>query len=1104
MAGSELAAKVAELSKASRSLSDTEVDECVRVGTCIERYLQQRAEAFVREHADEPLMICYFADGWSCDLTSRQTVWFAGAPEMKTDKWRGEFVLERGILRAAPSQGESGMRMIMQPPRLLSQGKNSWNAFTAACEFLPMVRCMGHDDVSISVYCLDGHLFSACLKKLKARHQLYYEMQEAAGSDFAELNKAMDWVVGIKCVAHACSNAVKWALTPCNTGECNDDAHKIIAGLRNSSFDLQNQADLFLQRYVRFRAADTPLHLAAQLWLSLAVRSDLMELFIKVDPFWDGAFLYVNQSMADDTDCFALLHTILGHCFKWVDWSDTRWVRMAKSARLFMRSLAVGISGVVELNRADSRSTNETLAYWPRNTAIVRKYMAVAATCAGPAEAVQFQILKDDRMLRFLPLLNHTMQEEVATIRTIDIFTWDRLAYLVGGGLTGQELRGMSLHAALTSIGYLHREAFHQASIEPLCFTQGDIEANVAELAVRVGPVQHPLTQQMRDMLFLGCSQDKLVAALTLLRDASCSIGLVEQAHASGAVLHRAHPGYTERVFRSRIMVHQARALFTPAQTPKVILDQQRTLRRLDKARPEAVSGRQVFLQELVDRVLGSRLLAQDVVVHTTREAFRRHAELYDDLDPAQHDEYDQEAAALAAERREEIDEERHAIRSRIERMEREKSAHRRMHGLPAHADSCRLSNEDLDQAAELFASDNIQALTIDSLPSDQAPRAPASDFQQDIERLQPIPGPAVEQPWWLRMLCFNREAFGSVGLYPDERRRFVYLLLFAKQQPYQATFLKLTRREVLLPLRPRDSHWPAEFRSEYELDDFELMTESELSLSDWEDIWVVRNIRLEPEGAFSNHAAERFERFVMFMPRPTTAPATGGARRRQAPRDYRLQLLEENPFLDPEDLGLGAVTATGRVARPRIGRGPFDEEADDMADGDVDPDDSDWDELDIAAEVIDVVGELSEIRAGIAALGDEDSYFFVMVRGGAWTAEKKGVAADACAGKARSGLPKTWCRFYNFPVMASASFKKYGREAAMELAREFCRRGQFYFRMWLLSEGFSHDDFVYTRAQVNSYVPHADWVEFLAGLGAGSVTYRRAVKLAALHPRIG
>ena len=150
--------------------------------------------------------------------------------------WKGELILERAILRAAPSAGESGIRMFMAHPRLLSQGKTSWNAFTAACEFLPMGRCMGHEDVCITVYCLDGHLFTSCMKKFKARHQLYYEMLEAAGSDFADLLKATDWAVGINCVMHACSNAVNWGLAPFNTGDLNDDAHLIIAGLRNSSF----------------------------------------------------------------------------------------------------------------------------------------------------------------------------------------------------------------------------------------------------------------------------------------------------------------------------------------------------------------------------------------------------------------------------------------------------------------------------------------------------------------------------------------------------------------------------------------------------------------------------------------------------------------------------------------------------------------------------------------------------------------------------------------------------------------------------------------------------------------------------------------------------
>ena len=1099
---SELSDKVLELSKVSTSLSDSQLDDCARMGSCIERFLMEGAESFMKQYSDEPVMICYLADGWSCDLTARHRVWFAGASASKKDMWKGEFIMERAVLRAAPSAGEPGIRMVMAPPRLLSQGKTSWNAFTAACEFLPMGRCMGHENVCITVYCLDGHLFTSCMQKLKPRHQLYYEHLQAEGNPLADLLKAMDWVVGIKCVAHACSNAVKWGLGPFKIGDTNDDAHLLIAGLRNSSFDLQNQADQFLMRHVRFRDGDTPLHLAAQFWLTLAVKNDYMDLFIKVDPFWDGENLHVNGSMAGDPDCFALLSTIVGYSFKWVNWSDTRWVKMAKSARLFMRSLAIGIEGAVAMSMADSRASNDKLASWPRNTPIVRKYLAVAATSAGPLEAVLFQLLKDDRMLRFLPHLKNIVSQEVASIRVIDMFTWNRLAQLVGGGATGQEIRSISVDAALTGVGYLHREAFHMADIPPLCYTQGDIEANVAELAGLVGPAQDPLTQQMRDMLSLGCCQGQLVAALTLLRDASCSIGLVEQAHASGAVLHRDHKQYVERVLRCRIMVHQARALFTPVKTPKRILDQMRTLQRLDKARPENVCGRQYFLKELIDRLLGTRLLPDDEHLGSAREAFRRHAELYDDLDAAQQDEYDVEAQARAAERREEIDQERETIRKSIAQLELDNSAHRRQHGLPAHVDSVKLSQQDLGKLTELFNLPSTQALGIDSLPLDQAPRAPDASFQAEIERIQEV-APPCSAPWWLKMLCWNRDNFEGVCLYPEERRRFVYFLLFAKKSPYEATFLRLTRREVLQPLNPIDADWPTEFRSEFDIGDIEVVLDDQVPFTDMDDIWVVRGIRFNADGAFSNYPAERFERFTLFMPRPAAAPATGRARR-QAPRDYRMQILEENPFLDPEDLGLGVGRATGRVARPRTGRGPHDEAgSDDDAAGVDDGEDSDWDELDIGAEVIDVGGEISEMRAGIAALDDEDSYFFVMVRGGAWTLEHKGVAADACAGKARAGLPRTWCNDFKYPMMLSASFKRYDRDGAMELAREYCRRGHFFFRLWLESDALAVE-FAYTQAHIDSYVPHPDWIAYLEGVAAGSFGHKRAVKVNGLYPRLG
>ena len=328
--------------------------------------------------------------------------------------------------------------------------------------------------------------------------------------------------------------------------------------------------------------------------------------------------------------------------------------------------------------------------------------------------------------------------------------------------------------------------------------------------------------------------------------------------------------------------------------------------------------------------------------------------------------------------------------------------------------------------------------------------------------------------------------------------------MLFAKKIPYQITVLKLTRREVVVPAAGGpDSEFifPAS-RSDYDVANEKMLLDTEVSLSDDEDIWIVPRICLYDEGAFSNVDAQRLEVFVRCMPEAVRIAPAAGDRRRAAPRDVRLRILEENPFLDPEDLGLGG---RGRTAAPRPRGGAVGGEVGSDMEDDVAElnSDSDWDELDIEHELVDIAAELSEARAGIAASEGEDGYFYVMVRGGKWTLEHKGVVADACAGKARGGLPVSWCKYFKYPTMASASFQKYTRDRALELSREFCRRSTYFFRLWLDS-GLSYEVFRYTQAHVDAYVRHPDWAAFMTDVPAGSTSHKRAVKLDALVPKIG
>ena len=79
--------------------------------------------------------------------------------------------------------------------------------------------------------------------------------------------------------------------------------------------------------------------------------------------------------------------------------------------------------------------------------------------------------------------------------------------------------------------------------------------------------------------------------------------------------------------------------------------------------------------------------------------------------------------------------------------------------------------------------------------------------------------------------------------------------------------------------------------------------------------------------------------------------------------------------------------------------------------------------------------------------------------------------------------------------------FSKFGQDAANELAREYCRRGEYFFCLYLDAED---EAFAYTDAHVQAYPESPAWVSFREGLVAGSVTHRRAMELQRAVPRFG
>ena len=85
------------------------------------------------------------------------------------------------------------------------------------------------------------------------------------------------------------------------------------------------------------------------LWILLGVDVTDVDLFVRVNPIWDGEKLRVSQALSDDLDAIEAITTCITNCMKWVDFSETRWTKVGESGRCFLHSLCIGIDPIVKL-----------------------------------------------------------------------------------------------------------------------------------------------------------------------------------------------------------------------------------------------------------------------------------------------------------------------------------------------------------------------------------------------------------------------------------------------------------------------------------------------------------------------------------------------------------------------------------------------------------------------------------------------------------------------------------------------------------------------------------------------------------------------------------
>ena len=610
--------------------SNGDLDVVHRLGTVICDRLQAKLDSLLRINRTRPVLCAYLSDGWGAKVSSRCAITHGDHVVVRHGKVRHDFLLERGIFRMRRPDGESDIAFLTGPPRGLSKGKSAWNMFSAACEFQGSTRVCGHEGIIINVVLQDGMLFEPVFRMMRSIRALYYEADSGVdlGHEHVILQNT-EWTIGVKCKSHGCHNAFVWGLKWWNIGQMSEDCHITIASLRNSAQALHGHIDELISRCLKFEAKDTPRSDLVAWWSFLDIAANMLELFIEVDPRWNGEHLCVAATLEADEAVWSKVSSVVLYCFRWFDWSDSRWLRAGKASRYYIRSLACGLQGAVRAVSGDAHASKYHLNGHSRSTFAVRRFFCIAGVAALPADCVHVELMADDRLLRRGTHMQDLMHEKLRYLTNLPKLVWERCAHLVGSECSWQDLRHWGLQAAFTAVGYMQRDVFDDLKRDPFCLTQGDIAANLQELCTRTTIIGDHTTQQIKTLLDLGYPSEALASALALLRDTPCSVNTVEQGHASGAVLMREHEQYTEKALKARANLHQVRALVEPRSEDKVMLWAQNKLDRLARKRPSATSGRSMYLQKMVKEGIDNSNQAVQQRYHHVQGSVAGHSQLY-------------------------------------------------------------------------------------------------------------------------------------------------------------------------------------------------------------------------------------------------------------------------------------------------------------------------------------------------------------------------------------------------------------------------------------------------------------------------------------------
>ena len=1057
----------------------------------------------VNDRHSNPVAHCFQSDGWSALVQEPQ---FKASGENSVSRLgtiKKEFLKEVSIVKAIDIDNSIVGSLVLSPSRSLDFGQSCWHIFQSSLEHFPMLRQIGCKGPIIFLALQDGLFFDSFGRRHSALHEVFYKSEECEVADEEERFwlQTTDWCFYFRCVAHVDSSGLKWGMARHSSEEVMKKIHLSIRSLCNSSYTLRQYSSRFLLSNVVWFADDELPRWSwrKKYWMILGVDDTMLQDFEKANPVWEPVTkaFKVKLSLRENPMWLQILETIMYYGFTWITFSETRLGKIGLCGRRWMMSCSLGLDECYNGAMQEHTTSKYYASGYREADSDVRVWLAVAGFAAMPVEAMVFELFEDDRFFLRAPCIKDDMDMESGFISRCSERFFDEIAKVCLLPLSGKQLKHEVILSMHISRGYVHAEAFYPLTQDPWRLTQGDISENTESLKNRTEPPVDHVTCKMWLALKCGMVSAVHTRSMRLLQDQPSTVMLAEKGHAFAASSKKKHQILCSEKLMARSFGAETMCLAQRRKEDVKIEILEKQVEAMENAQPPKINNKQMFCSEFMKQQRDEKdACSRSDALACNRDSVSAHHHLWKEQDAQSKLEYSVKAEEENARRKLRAEIKLDSARADLVFAKRRKLMHaEQASGSTNCLDSFRFTNHELSSVADEFYDPVVargQVMQDAWERYTRPPKEPEAAKKRKITDQEAEMRLAEEHDelrcwrWWMSQ---HRELFLETAIVFTDNPSIGYVFLLGKKtEQCPVVFLQGRRVRNVLPafevMEPGEVVG-VELNTKFDCSEctYKVAGEIEHHSRDCQ-IHIYEQVKFTGSCCECPHPPRLFEDFVLEYPCAARIlePNTGKGRAPHISRDWFVRLQEEYPWLGEGDFPAPhAIEKKETTSAPKRSRGGM------AVSRDL--------EEDTALEI----RRRLEARRMLWKRDVPDTYFYVTVRGGVWTAEFKGTEADCISVYARA-CARDWCDRRGLPKSKSFAFTRFTEHGASMLCHEWHRFLHFFFAIWV--DHACEIGYQYTREELDAYVCDVEFVDWAETLDADSHCFRGVHELLTTRPR--